>query len=95
MICGCSEELKSDSNISKEDVNASLTVSAPNTSWGTTVEAIEEYMNSFTLEYKDTTTLIYEGMLSEDFISYGFKEGKLISSMIFIKKNHCINCLMN
>ena len=88
MICGCSEELKSDSNISKEDVNASLTVSAPNTSWGTTVEAIEEYMNSFTLEYKDTTTLIYEGMLSEDFISYGFKEGKLISSMIFIKKNH-------
>lgn len=88
MICGCSEELKSDSNISKEDGNASLTVSAPNTSWGTTVEAIEEYMNSFTLEYKDTTTLIYEGMLSEDFISYGFKEGKLISSMIFIKKNH-------
>lgn len=88
MICGCSEELKSDSNISKEDGNASLTVSAPNTSWGTTVEAIEEYMNSFTLEYKDTTTLIYEGMLSEDFISYGFKEGQLISSMIFIKKNH-------
>ena len=44
MICGCSEELKSDSNISKEDGNASLTVSAPNTSWGTTVEAIEEYI---------------------------------------------------